>query len=293
MGAESGFFIRPRWLLLAVAVLAGGSVWRLCPWCGPGGASAAPPAPIARGDPIASPAACPSRLDPAIEEVLALLREETQLTDQEKRLVRDAIESGEADDATRRSARDALDALLLGGGDPGPPLETLTAFLRGRVPPAPLESPGPRDATHEPTDSPYQDVAFDLLAGWEYVWPEKTPATEAEKQKLFRRIPEKVRKLDGARVAVTGFMIPIDIDRDAVLSFLLVRYPFGCCYTQPPQMNEWVFVKMAKGKTTQFLSHVPVPALGTLSVGDEFDRGTVTSVYRMVADDVILPVTGR
>jgi len=236
-------------------------------------------------------------LDPQIERILALLREETPLLEQELALLRATIESGVAEEAERQEARDALDRILL-GGDPKEPLERLARFLLGRAAPAPAaEPPAPPplpppspEPPAVPADSPYKEVTFDTLASWHYEYPATVPKDAEELRRLHERLPESIRRLDGTLVAVKGYMFPIDVDRDSVLSFLLVRFPFGCCYGRPPQMNEWIFVKMAPGRRAEFVSHVPVPVLGKLSVGDEFEQGSVTSVYRMVADDVVVPL---
>lgn len=303
--SERGFYVRPIWLLLGVLALAAGSVWQFCPVCAPP-RPAAPPADVrgaaidapARTEPASEPPlAMTPVLDPQLERILALLREETPLLEQELALLRAAVESGVATEDERQEARDALDRILL-GGDPAEPLEKLTRFLLGRAAPAPATEPGapppPPPPSPEPpavpADSPYKEVTFDTLAAWHYEYPTTVPSDAEGLRRLHERIPESIRKLDGTLAAVKGYMLPIDVDRDSVLSFLLVRFPFGCCYGRPPQMNEWIFVKMAPGKRAEFVSHIPVPVLGKLSVGDEFEQGSVTSVYRMVADDVVVPL---
>ncbi len=161
--------------------------------------------------------------------------------------------------------------------------------------PTPPEVPSPAPLPQDPpaTTATYRAVTFDTLASFPYVYPDGPPKDEEARLAMLARFPEKIRALEGTKVSITGYMLPIDVDKDKVLSFLLVRYPFGCCYGRVPEMTEWVFVKMAEGKTAEFVSHIPIPVMGKLTVGEEFERGSLTSVYRMVCDEVDLALVPR
>lgn len=136
-------------------------------------------------------------------------------------------------------------------------------------------------------------VTWDTLAHFRYDAPEIEeeidPKLRLKKKKY--PIPAFIKALDRSNIAVYGFMIPIDTDAagEKVMSFILARSQATCCYGITPKMNEWMFVKMAKGKTGELMMDEPVTVFGTLSVGEEAKKDMGLSLYRMVADKVTVP----
>lgn len=114
------------------------------------------------------------------------------------------------------------------------------------------------------------NVTFDLLSGYDY---EKEP------------IPELVKSLDGQRVAITGFMLPVDFDGGKVKSFLLLQNQMACCFGMTPKDNEFVYVEMNNGGNTKYMPDWPLTVVGKLEVGKKL---LVNSIYRMEADDVLV-----
>lgn len=51
-----------------------------------------------------------------------------------------------------------------------------------------------------------------------------------------------VYDLDGVNVRIPGFLIPMDVDKDEVRSFLLVPYFGACIHTPPPPSNQIIDV---------------------------------------------------
>ncbi|MEZ5651670.1 MAG: DUF3299 domain-containing protein [Burkholderiaceae bacterium] len=51
--------------------------------------------------------------------------------------------------------------------------------------------------------------------------------------------------LDGARVRLPGYVLPLEFDGDKVTEFLLVPYVGACIHTPPPPANQMVYVKAA------------------------------------------------
>ncbi len=122
-------------------------------------------------------------------------------------------------------------------------------------------------------------VGFDKLASYEFAPPEDpAKAKEAEAQ-----IPAKVREFNDKKVAVTGFMLPVKMDKGLVTEFLLVKDPMMCCYGVMPKVNEWVVVKMV-GKGVPPLMDVPITFEGTLSVGQLYEGGYLTGLYLLKGD---------
>lgn len=112
-------------------------------------------------------------------------------------------------------------------------------------------------------------VNFDFLGGYRY---------EGEKD-----IPPTVKELDGKRVEIKGFMLPIDFDGAVVTSFMLMSTQAGCCFGVIPRDNEFVYAEFPKGKSTKFLIDVPLNVTGVLHIG----RDTlVGGVYSMTVESV-------
>ena len=56
------------------------------------------------------------------------------------------------------------------------------------------------------------------------------------------------QKLDGVGVRLPGFIVPLDIGKDGLVSeFFLVPYFGACIHVPPPPPNQIVYVKMDKG----------------------------------------------
>jgi hypothetical protein len=56
------------------------------------------------------------------------------------------------------------------------------------------------------------------------------------------------KELDGQNVKLPGFIVPLDIGKDGLVSeFFLVPYFGACIHVPPPPPNQIVYVRMAKG----------------------------------------------
>lgn len=56
------------------------------------------------------------------------------------------------------------------------------------------------------------------------------------------------KSLDGARVKLPGFIVPLDIGKDGLVSeFFLVPYFGACIHVPPPPPNQIVYVTLSKG----------------------------------------------
>ena len=112
-------------------------------------------------------------------------------------------------------------------------------------------------------------VDFDFLGGFDYERDE--------------RIPESVKELNGRTVKVTGFMLPIDFDSGTVKSFMLLNNQMGCCFGVMPRVNEFVYVEMPEGKSTKYMTDIPLAVTGRLEV---VKSNLVGGIYSMTADRV-------
>lgn len=114
------------------------------------------------------------------------------------------------------------------------------------------------------------EVNFDFLSGFDY-----------EKDQT----PNPIRMLNCKKVAVTGFMLPVDFEEGKVTSFILLNNQMACCFGIMPRMNELIYVKMQGNSSTKFMTDVPIKVFGKFKVGEE---NVVGSLYGIEADRVLV-----
>lgn len=115
------------------------------------------------------------------------------------------------------------------------------------------------------------------------------PFAHPAKKKVFQ-IPDSIQALDGRKLEIAGFMIPLLIENDRVTSFILAQSQMTCCFGIAPKLNQWIYVTMAPGRTTEWMMDTPLFVCGTLNVGRHYERKDgLWSLYRMSADKVVLP----
>jgi len=71
------------------------------------------------------------------------------------------------------------------------------------------------------------------------------------------------QELNGSKVKIPGFVIPLEGDANMVTEFLLVPYFGACIHVPPPPPNQIIYVKFPKGAPVQELWDV-VYVIGTL-----------------------------
>ncbi|MDX2176452.1 MAG: DUF3299 domain-containing protein [Candidatus Sumerlaeia bacterium] len=183
------------------------------------------------------------------------------------------------------------------------------SFMDVPATPEPATAPAP-DATPEPAPvevaaapaaateasgggaAGFLKTSFRELSAFDYELPEipETGVVAPEALSLDR-FPQPVRQLDQQRVSLEGFMIPIEVDKSLVRSFVLVPSPMFCCFGQVPKMNEWVYVEVEPGQKAKIMVDMPVTVYGNFRVGEEIEQGTVTSLFRIKAQRVEGPRT--
>jgi hypothetical protein len=98
------------------------------------------------------------------------------------------------------------------------------------------------------------------------------------------RIPPSLQALDGQKVAITGYMIPVAMSGDSVGAFALVRSQMFCCYGRTPQMNEWVYAQ--SDPPVPPVTDVPLAVRGTLKISPQVEGGRAICLYRLQVEDV-------
>ncbi len=110
---------------------------------------------------------------------------------------------------------------LLPPAPPGPP-KGLKSFLANRPPPG------------APTDHNPQ------VSEGRWLSPGAMPTQRTEP-------PAVVQALDGKRVKLGGYVVPLDFDATSVKEFLLVPFVGACIHVPPPPPNQLVYVKSETG----------------------------------------------
>ena len=119
------------------------------------------------------------------------------------------------------------------------------------------------------TEDGVTKVDFDFLGGFDY-----------EKDNV---VPAKVMELDGKDVKVIGYMLPVDFESGEVSSFMLLNNQMGCCFGVMPRVNEFVYVEMPEGKSTKFMTDIPLRVTGKLKIGE---GNLVGGLYTMKGKNV-------
>ncbi len=92
------------------------------------------------------------------------------------------------------------------------------------------------------------------------------------------QVPARILELDGSKVMVTGYMLPLKLTGNRVSEFLLVSSPMICCYGTVPQMNNWIIVRMT-GPGAPILMDSPIQFFGRLHVGKVVEDGVLAGIY--------------
>lgn len=122
----------------------------------------------------------------------------------------------------------------------------------------------------------FRPLSFAVLSGFDY-----------RDGMNLGSLPQEIRAAHGAKVALHGFMMPLDVTSNGVTQFLLNgsydMCQFGVSAGAP---NQWVEVAMANGDAVPY-THLPITVAGTFSVGERRRNGRVVTLYRLAADKVI------
>jgi hypothetical protein len=133
----------------------------------------------------------------------------------------------------------------------------------------------------------YKAITFSSLSDFFYYTPEpgQTPDPELTKKS---KIPDTIKALNGNKVAINGFMMPIDQNREGSMEFVLNGNFDMCGFGGPVSINQWIVVKyMGSGRVPY--THLPMSVFGELEVGEEYRDGWLFSIYRMKAKAVSTP----
>ena len=96
--------------------------------------------------------------------------------------------------------------------------------------------------------------------------------------------PKVVDTLNGTRVQLGGYIVPLDFEATKIKEFLLVPFVGACIHVPPPPANQIVFVKSADGLEISG-SFEPVTVTGMMKTETAF-TGLADAGYTIEADQV-------
>lgn len=106
--------------------------------------------------------------------------------------------------------------------------------------------------------------------------------------------------LEGERIDLAGFMVPLETAGGEVRSFLLVPEAGQCVHVPPPPVNQTIFVDASRAPVPLHDLYQPIQVIGRLAVGraqhDIAESGYVLIPERVetidVGDDLVPVVPG-
>ncbi|MCP4779701.1 MAG: DUF3299 domain-containing protein [Hyphomicrobium sp.] len=100
------------------------------------------------------------------------------------------------------------------------------------------------------------------------------------------RSPRVVAELNGKRVSISGYVVPLYFDGTSIKEFLLVPYVGACIHVPAPPVNQIVYVKTEKGLEIDQLFD-PVTVIGTMKT-ETASTGLADVSYSIDAESVEL-----
>jgi hypothetical protein len=94
-----------------------------------------------------------------------------------------------------------------------------------------------------------------------------------------------VESLDGKRIKLPGFVVPLEGDGRAVSEFLLVPYAGACIHVPPPPANQSVYVKIPEDDAQAHKVFDAVWVIGTMSA-KPFTTEYTTAGYQIKAEEI-------
>jgi hypothetical protein len=126
----------------------------------------------------------------------------------------------------------------------------------------------------------YLHVDFQLLASYPFDTPNEKVTNDTAIAQVEKQIPAQIKALDGKKVMIRGFMVPVKEVQGRSTEFLIVRDQPTCCYSGMTTITEFVSVKVP-GQGVESIMDQPVTVQGKLHVGAVIESGYVLGLYRV------------
>src|SRR5436190_5829465 len=134
-------------------------------------------------------------------------------------------------------------------------------------------------------------LGFEKLSAFPYTIVDAgTGATpqEIEQARKKDQVPDWIRVYQNKRVALTGYLMPLQVENGLAKKFVMMKDINTCCYGAVPNMNDYVVVAM-KGEGVRPVQDVPVELVGILHVEEKYENGYVTSLFQMDGEKFLGP----
>ena len=105
-----------------------------------------------------------------------------------------------------------------------------------------------------------------------------------ELEAAFKAAPI-VESLDGKKIKIPGFVVPLEGDGKKISEFLLVPYYGACIHVPPPPANQTIYVRVPTADAKIRNAFDTVWVTGTLSA-KSFESDLATAGYQLEASEV-------
>jgi hypothetical protein len=136
-------------------------------------------------------------------------------------------------------------------------------------------------------DRDHARVSFLRLSS--FVMPETRPSGGQAAELAL--VPAAIRAFNGRKVAIDGFMLPLDFDAGSVGEFMLNASFDMCQYGAPSLPTERIEVTMRDGRRAP-MTHRALRVFGVLTVAPRYEWGKLVGLYRIVAEAIGPPGLG-
>jgi hypothetical protein len=93
-------------------------------------------------------------------------------------------------------------------------------------------------------------------------------------------LPDWLKRLDGKRVRVRGFMYPSFLET-GIERFILARDNQICCFGREPKIYDLVIVTLKKDVTTDYIQGRPFDVVGVFHISPELPEGGLGGLYKI------------
>ena len=135
----------------------------------------------------------------------------------------------------------------------------------------------------------YEVVTFSSLR-FQYQPPfdvEHPDGTVTKGSKTRKPIPAEIKALNGKKVAIKAYVLPLDSSGQTVKTFLMADQLVSCLFCAMLGYDEWIKSETVNPQGIAISDdqlEEPVIVFGTLEMGEEIQDGQLLSFYRFKAD---------
>lgn len=133
---------------------------------------------------------------------------------------------------------------------------------------------------------PVKEVQFKTLTNFELPIEVAYFAEKEQLEEVKKAIPKEIKILDGKKVKIKGFMIPVVYNKDyKVTSFVFAPDQTSCCFGKVPKLNGFIFSSNDKGVDN--FKDMLIEVTGTLTTEPKFykDQECVL-IYKLKVESV-------